>query len=298
MDWQLVFNNLSLPAPDQQKAYDLLSDAFQGILCLKQNNDRFYLYYDGDSIYRCTLADAFTYDDYINKLRTDNEIDLLGFINEIEDQAPCFDHIKEYLFYELSNLSPFLCDAPYGNNFDILTLVMCLDNSVMLSLATSDKWDKYTIVFCCNEDANNKIVKHEIYNISKPEHCTAILKALEGKIEDMCSDAIFSDNFIDWYNNINKENKIRIRRKIKLCCDNNFELGRPHIDTLSGSKYSNMKEIRGGTAYAENGRIRILFIRDENRATYILYGFIKHGNDYTQPIAIAEKIYADTRMSI
>ena len=45
------------------------------------------------------------------------------------------------------------------------------------------------------------------------------------------------------------------------------ELGRPHVDTLKGSKYSNMKELR---FYADNGVWRLAFAFDPKRHAILL----------------------------
>ena len=45
------------------------------------------------------------------------------------------------------------------------------------------------------------------------------------------------------------------------------ELGRPHVDTLKGSKHSNMKELR---FYADNGVWRLAFAFDPTRKGILL----------------------------
>ena len=52
------------------------------------------------------------------------------------------------------------------------------------------------------------------------------------------------------------------------------ELGRPHVDTLKGSKYSNMKELR---FRADNGSWRVAFAFDPQRRAILLVGGDKSG---------------------
>jgi hypothetical protein len=52
------------------------------------------------------------------------------------------------------------------------------------------------------------------------------------------------------------------------------QLGRPHVDTLSGSKHSNMKEIR---FRADDGVWRIAFAFDVKRRAILLVGGDKAG---------------------
>lgn len=51
-------------------------------------------------------------------------------------------------------------------------------------------------------------------------------------------------------------------------------LGRPHVDTLSGSKHANMKELR---FHANGGVWRIAFAFDPERAAILLVGGDKSG---------------------
>lgn len=51
-------------------------------------------------------------------------------------------------------------------------------------------------------------------------------------------------------------------------------LGRPHVDTLKGSKHANMKELRADTAVSV---LRIAFAFDPQRAAVLLIGGDKSG---------------------
>lgn len=53
------------------------------------------------------------------------------------------------------------------------------------------------------------------------------------------------------------------------------ELGRPHADTLNGSKHSNMKELR---FKADNGVWRVAFAFDPDRKAILLIGGDKSGS--------------------
>ncbi|MGA9307039.1 MAG: type II toxin-antitoxin system RelE/ParE family toxin [Candidatus Sulfotelmatobacter sp.] len=69
-------------------------------------------------------------------------------------------------------------------------------------------------------------------------------------------------------------------------------LGRPHVDSVVGSRYPNMKELR--TQHA--GRpYRTLFAFDPRRAAVLLIGGDKTGNKrwYEEFVPRADKIYAE-----
>ena len=64
-------------------------------------------------------------------------------------------------------------------------------------------------------------------------------------------------------------------------------LGRPQVDTLRGSRYPNMKELRRGT-------IRILFAFDPERTALLLVGGDKSGRWrqwYVDAIAEADRLF-------
>ena len=70
------------------------------------------------------------------------------------------------------------------------------------------------------------------------------------------------------------------------------QLGRPYVDTVTGSRIHNLKELRPLTTarYA----IRVLFVFDRNRRVVLLVGGNKAGAWsawYRRNIAIAEKNY-------
>jgi hypothetical protein len=68
-------------------------------------------------------------------------------------------------------------------------------------------------------------------------------------------------------------------------------LGRPNVDTLEGSSFPNMKELR---FRLDDGLWRFAFAFDPNRQAIILVGGDKlgHRNFYAQLIAVADKRFA------
>ena len=55
---------------------------------------------------------------------------------------------------------------------------------------------------------------------------------------------LFHDDFELEFNDFPRKVQKRMLGKIKVLEEFGPELGRPHVDTLKGSKYPNMKEIR------------------------------------------------------
>jgi hypothetical protein len=67
-------------------------------------------------------------------------------------------------------------------------------------------------------------------------------------------------------------------------------LGRPHVDTLKGSKLANLKELR---VQHQGDPWRILFVFDPQRRAILLVGGNKRGDDrwYKKAIPLAEQRY-------
>jgi hypothetical protein len=66
----------------------------------------------------------------------------------------------------------------------------------------------------------------------------------------------------------------QLLKSARLLVDFGPSLGRPHADTLSGSKHTNMKELR---FYAEDGVWRVAFAFDPDRKAILLVAGDKSG---------------------
>lgn len=90
----------------------------------------------------------------------------------------------------------------------------------------------------------------------------------------MVWNVFFHDDFDDEFENFKPEVQDAIFARAKLLELVGHNLGRPHVDTLIGSKHANMKELR---LYADNGVWRIAFAFDPLRNAIILVGGDKSG---------------------
>lgn len=98
-----------------------------------------------------------------------------------------------------------------------------------------------------------------------------------------------TDEFRDWFSNLSEAAAIAVDAKIQLLAEVGPALGRPHADTLHGTNYANLKELRiahAGHAY------RVIFAFDPRRAVILLLGGSKTGKRwYATAIPAAEKLY-------
>ena len=107
-------------------------------------------------------------------------------------------------------------------------------------------------------------------------------------------DIITSESYNDWFEEQTEASKVAIFSKIYLLGEYGPNLGRPHADTLKGSKkLKNLKELRPQT---NEHVFRIAYIFDPERKGVLLIGGDKKGKDekrfYKDIIKEAENIYA------
>ena len=101
-----------------------------------------------------------------------------------------------------------------------------------------------------------------------------------------------TDEFDEWFKGLDPEEQDEIDAKVHLLKAMGPLLARPHADTLNGSRYANMKELRGRTAAAV---LCIAFAFDPLQAGVLLIGGDKKGVSekrfYKQLIDKADKLY-------
>lgn len=77
--------------------------------------------------------------------------------------------------------------------------------------------------------------------------------------------------------------------KLRLLSETGPTLGRPHVDTVRGSAYPNMKELR-----VKRGQTRVFFAFDPRRVAILLIAGGKAGNNrfYEELVPRADGLYA------
>jgi hypothetical protein len=100
-----------------------------------------------------------------------------------------------------------------------------------------------------------------------------------------------SNEFISWYDSLNEDEWESVNSAVGKLQQFGPTLGRPYVDTLIGSRYPNLKELR----VQHQGRpLRIVFVFDPRRNAYLILGGDKTGNSswYADAIRRAEAIYS------
>ncbi|MFD8559335.1 type II toxin-antitoxin system RelE/ParE family toxin [Streptosporangium canum] len=98
--------------------------------------------------------------------------------------------------------------------------------------------------------------------------------------------------FLDTLYKVDRESHKLVNQAILILERNGPAEGRPLVDTIAGSKISNMKELR--PASVGRSEIRLLFVFDPWRAAILLVAGDKAGNWerwYREAIPRAERLY-------
>ena len=80
----------------------------------------------------------------------------------------------------------------------------------------------------------------------------------------------------DWFTEQDEESKVVINSKVILLSEFGPNLGRPYVDTIKGSKYKNLKELR---IKYRNAVIRVFFAFSKKRHCWLLVGADKKGKN-------------------
>lgn len=100
----------------------------------------------------------------------------------------------------------------------------------------------------------------------------------------------YTDEFDDWWETLTLEELEDVTAKVLLLQRVGPALGRPHADTIRGSRHSNMKELRiqhAGKPY------RVFYAFDPRRRAILLIGGIKTDDKkfYRQFVPLADRLY-------
>ena len=100
----------------------------------------------------------------------------------------------------------------------------------------------------------------------------------------------YTNEFKAWWDTLDEDAQDSIAKDVERLQAHGPGLGRPRVDTINGSKFSNMKELRT----QHNGEpYRTFFAFDPRRCAILLIGGNKTGDDrfYQRFIPFADKLY-------
>ncbi len=108
----------------------------------------------------------------------------------------------------------------------------------------------------------------------------------------MIWEIIFHREFEEWFFAEDAEVQASIAVVLDILEEQGASLGRPYVDTVKGSAFTNMKELR---VQHDGNPYRILFAFDPQRQAVLLIGGNKGGNKrwYEKSIMTADKRFAE-----
>jgi hypothetical protein len=100
----------------------------------------------------------------------------------------------------------------------------------------------------------------------------------------------YTDEFGAWWNELDANEQEAIATSVELLRELGPNLPRPHVDTLKGSRHSDMKELR---TQHEGRPLRTLFAFDPRRRAILLIGGVTSGDGrfYERMIPLADDLY-------
>ena len=103
-------------------------------------------------------------------------------------------------------------------------------------------------------------------------------------------DVVYTDQFGVWFRSLREEQQDAVIARVEILEMEGPALGRPTVDTIEGSRHSNMKELR----VSKGGAIRVLFAFDPQRQAVLLLGGDKTGRWnawYVEAIPLADDLF-------
>ena len=100
----------------------------------------------------------------------------------------------------------------------------------------------------------------------------------------------YTDEFAQWWTSLTDDEQADVSASVQLLEIVGPQLGRPHVDTIKGSKHSNMKELR---TQSGGSPLRTFFAFDPRRTAILLIGGDKTGDQrfYDRMVPIADDLY-------
>jgi hypothetical protein len=101
-------------------------------------------------------------------------------------------------------------------------------------------------------------------------------------------DVVLDEEFAAWLDELHEDVRTEVLAHVALLRERGPLLGRPYADTLEGSAFANMKELR---IQFRGPPWRVLFAFDPNRAAALLVGGNKRGDKrwYKKQLPVADE---------
>ena len=100
----------------------------------------------------------------------------------------------------------------------------------------------------------------------------------------------YTEEFAAWWETLSQAEQAEIDAGVGALMEEGPQLGRPYVDTVNGSRHTNMKELR---TQVKGSPLRTFFAFDPRRSAILLIGGNKTGDKrfYDRMIPTADNLY-------
>lgn len=294
MQHKFIWNTHSFDAVSDDRALEIFENTFHGLIDIAGEGDTAALYFDKDTeLSERKISESKKVSDFIQYLTERNEEDLLFVLTELVDKADAINSLDLELFNEAVNSCYYFSHLGYTGSVDFLALAAVYDG-ILFTANSNEFWSHHRIEVgqyqpgATNQENGfvysvcNSATAQEIINVIRPPY-------EEIQLNQLIPNCVISAELLEWFNQLDKDNKRITKNKLKIAHDLNFNGGEPLFKTLNDA--SGMRELRYSAF--PGGATRILFGSLPNSKFGLLIGFIKKSNSegYEVNIPRAEKIW-------
>lgn len=106
----------------------------------------------------------------------------------------------------------------------------------------------------------------------------------------MACDVEYTDEFGEWWDTLDEQDRRQVAMSVRLLEDNGPALGFPHSSQIKGSRHTHMRESR---SQSKGRPLRTLYAFDPRRKAILLIGGDKTGQDdwYSKYVSLADALY-------
>lgn len=297
MDHSFVLNHFSLPIDPQKDAFKVVLSLMQGMIAVGDNDSRYSLFTDtGSSLRECCFTDGFTFEDFLNRLPSENEHDLQLALAEIDDKTPMLDFIDDQQIEEIASSGYYFSDDGYTQSIDLLAIAWHQD-AILLSVPNNERWSAPEILFAKYTEGIDCNGTLSLPNVSSKESGEVLHQnfyvTAESPLHECVNNCEFSTEFFEWFNALPLDLRHRIRSKLLLADSKAFQGGEPLFKTLDDA--DGMRELRFSAV--QGGAVRILFGQLPIGLQGIFIGWVKKddADGYASNIRTANKVWQEMK---
>ncbi|MBC7907097.1 MAG: type II toxin-antitoxin system RelE/ParE family toxin [Rhodospirillaceae bacterium] len=306
MSVPLFFNHHSVPAKDDETARALLLDTCRGIAVLVNRKRCLPTWLSHESVETTEFAKGYFFANFRTEVARGRDRDLFVLLSRISLRHPFRDNLPEEVREVFDRTDAQLREAPELGSVPVLAAAQ-ISGGIAVGLASADVWDTSTLPIVLvgfddnlNEDSRDPDAK--VLNLSRFTHADDLERHFAAQDreyrlenwENVLPQWVLHHEFREWLAAAQPASVIhRVMHHADALQRLSFNVGRPTVDVLHGSKLNNLKELR--VLVNGSNPLRIFFARRPDQKAVMLTAGFKGGNHtfYDTHIALAEKRYSD-----